>query len=39
MSALRLADTAVLVSVPTTMFLPVYRSRTVSAARILAGER
>ena len=35
LSALRLADTAVLVSVPTTMFLCVYLSCTVSAARIL----
>jgi len=38
MSALRLADTAVLVSVPTTMFLCVYLSCTVSAVRILAGN-
>ena len=38
MSALRLADTAVLVSVPTTMFLCVYLSCTVSAARILTGR-
>ncbi len=38
MSALRLADTAVLVSVPTTMFLCVYLSCTTSAARILNGK-
>jgi amino acid efflux transporter len=38
LSALRLADTAVLVSVPTTMFLCVYLSCTVSAARILTGK-
>ncbi len=38
MSALRLADTAVLVSVPTTMFLCVYLSCTASAARILTGK-
>ena len=38
MSALRLADTAVLVSVPTTMFLCVYLSCTASAARILTGR-
>ena len=40
MSALRLADTALLVSVPTTMFLCVYLSCMVSAVRILsAGTR
>jgi amino acid efflux transporter len=38
MSALRLADTAVLVSVPTTMFLCVYLSCTGSAVRILTGK-
>ena len=39
-SALRLADTALLVSVPTTMFLCVYLSCMVSAVRILsAGTR
>ena len=38
LSALRLADTAVLVSVPTTMFLCVYLSCTASAARILTGK-
>ena len=38
MSALRLADTAVLVSVPTTMFLCVYLSCTVSATRMLTGS-
>jgi len=38
MSALRLADTAVLVSVPTTMFLCVYLSCTVSAVRIFKGK-
>ena len=40
LSALRLADTAVLVSVPTTMFLCVYLSCTLSATRLLsAGAR
>ncbi len=40
MSALLLADTALLVSVPTTMFLCVYLSCMVSAVRILsAGTR
>ena len=40
MSALGLADTALLVSVPTTMFLCVYLSCMVSAVRILsAGTR
>jgi amino acid efflux transporter len=38
MSALRLADTAALVSVPTAMFLCVYLSCTASAARILTGK-
>ena len=38
MSALRLADTAVLVSVPTTMFLCVYLSCTAAATRILTGK-
>jgi amino acid efflux transporter len=38
LSALRLADTAVLVSVPTTMFLCVYLSCTASAARLLTGK-
>ena len=38
LSALGLADTAVLVSVPTTMFLCVYLSCTASAARILTGK-
>ena len=37
LSALRLADTAALVSVPTTMFLCVYLSCTVSATRMLTG--
>ena len=37
LSALRLADTALLVSVPTAMFLCVYLSCTASAVRILAG--
>ncbi len=37
LSALRLADTAALVSVPTAMFLCVYLSCTASAARILTG--
>src|SRR6266702_3029712 len=38
LSALRLADTAVLVSVPTAMFLCVYLSCTAAAARILTGK-
>jgi amino acid efflux transporter len=38
LSALRLADTAALVSVPTTMFLCVYLSCMASAARILPGK-
>jgi len=38
LSGLGLADTAVLVSVPTTMFLCVYLSCTASAARILTGK-
>ena len=37
LSALGLAGTAVLVSVPTTMFLCVYLSCTLSATRMLAG--
>jgi amino acid efflux transporter len=37
LSALRLADTALLVSVPTTMFLCVYLSCTASAVRLLPG--
>jgi len=37
LSALRLAKTALLLGVPTTMFLCVYLSCTVSAARILPG--
>ena len=37
LSALRLADTAALVSVPTAMFLCVYLTCTASAARILSG--
>jgi amino acid efflux transporter len=37
LSALRLADTATLVGVPTAMFLCVYLSCTASAVRILAG--
>ena len=37
LSALRLADTAALVSVPTAMFLCVYLSCTAAATRILAG--
>jgi amino acid efflux transporter len=37
LSALRLADTAALVGVPTAMFLCVYLSCTASAVRILAG--
>jgi amino acid efflux transporter len=37
LSALRLADTAALVTVPTAMFLCVYLSCTASATRILAG--
>ena len=39
LSALRLADTAVLVTVPTTMFLCVYLSCMVSAARVLADRK
>jgi amino acid efflux transporter len=38
LSALRLADTAVLVSVPTTMFVCVYLSCTSAATRILTGK-
>ena len=38
LSALRLADITVLVSVPTTMFLCVYLSCTVSATRLLTGK-
>jgi amino acid efflux transporter len=38
MSALRLADITVLVSIPTTMFLCVYLSCTLSATRLLAGK-
>jgi amino acid efflux transporter len=38
LSALRLADTAMLVGVPTTMFLCVYLSCMVSAARILPSR-
>jgi amino acid efflux transporter len=38
LSALRLADITVLVSVPTTMFLCVYLSCTVSATRLLTGR-
>ncbi len=38
LSALRLADITVLVSVPTTMFLCVYLSCTASATRLLAGQ-
>ena len=38
LSALRLADTAALVSLPTTMFLCVYLSCMASAARILPGK-
>jgi amino acid efflux transporter len=38
LSALQLADITVLVSVPTTMFLCVYLSCTVSATRLLAGR-
>jgi amino acid efflux transporter len=38
LSALRLADTAALVSVPTVMFLCVYLSCMASAARILPGK-
>jgi amino acid efflux transporter len=38
LSALRLADTALLLGVPTTMFLCVYLSCTVSAARILPSR-
>src|SRR5512146_2356776 len=38
LSALRLADIAVLVSIPTTMFLCVYLSCTLSATRMLAGK-
>ena len=38
LSALRLADIAALVSVPTAMFLCVYLSCTASAARILSGR-
>lgn len=39
LSALRLADTAALVTVPTTMFLGVYLSCMVSAARILTERK
>jgi amino acid efflux transporter len=38
LSALRLTDTAALVSVPTTMFVSVYLSCMASAARILSGK-
>jgi amino acid efflux transporter len=38
LSALRLTDTAALVSVPTTMFVGVYLSCMASAARILSGK-
>src|SRR5690242_19614423 len=38
LSALRLADIAVLVSVPTAMFLGVYLSCTLSATRLLTGK-
>src|SRR6266568_2490901 len=38
LSALRLADTAALVGVPTAMFLCVYLSCTAAAARILTGK-
>jgi amino acid efflux transporter len=38
LSALRLVDTAVLLSVPTTMFVGVYLSCMASAARLLAGK-
>jgi amino acid efflux transporter len=38
LSALQLADIAVLVSIPTTMFLCVYLSCTLSAARLLTGK-
>jgi amino acid efflux transporter len=38
LSALQLADITVLVSVPTTMFLSVYLSCTVSATRLLTGK-
>jgi amino acid efflux transporter len=38
LSALRLADIAVLVSVPTAMFLCVYLSCTLSATRLLTGK-
>ena len=38
LSALRLADITVLVSVPTTMFLGVYLSCTLSATRLLTGK-
>jgi len=38
LSALRLADTAALVGVPTAMFLCVYLSCTASAVRILSGS-
>jgi amino acid efflux transporter len=38
LSALRLVDTAVLVSVPTTMFVCVYLSCMASATRLLAGQ-
>jgi amino acid efflux transporter len=38
LSALQLADITVLVAIPTTMFLCVYLSCTVSATRLLAGR-
>jgi amino acid efflux transporter len=38
LSALQLADINVLVSIPTTMFLCVYLSCTLSATRLLTGE-
>ena len=38
LSALQLADITVLVSIPTTMFLCVYLSCTLSATRLLAGK-
>jgi amino acid efflux transporter len=38
LSALQLADITVLVSIPTTMFLCVYLSCTVSATRLLTGK-
>jgi amino acid efflux transporter len=38
LSALQLADITVLVAVPTTMFLCVYLSCTVSATRLLTGK-